>query len=94
MLALRVESPCLNGKPEPDHDSGPSVAHLVARAPPLAPPAISNNVLVGVVRQDPALSTAGMFANDPFADDVDIYIAEERQRQRDEAAREAGEDAL
>jgi len=42
-------------------------------------------------KQNPYLAFAGIFADDSFADEVDAYIAAERQRERDEAAREANE---
>jgi hypothetical protein len=34
---------------------------------------------------------AGLFVNDSFAEEVDAYIQAERQRERDEAAKEARE---
>jgi len=49
---------------------------------------------VTVPRRDepnPYLAFAGIFADDSFADEVDAYIAAERQRKRDEAAQEANE---
>lgn len=39
--------------------------------------------------QNPYLVAAGMFADDSFAAEVDAYIAAQRQREREEAAREA-----
>jgi hypothetical protein len=35
---------------------------------------------------NPYLAVAGTFADDPFADEVDAFIAAERQRERDAAA--------
>ncbi len=49
---------------------------------------------VTVPRRDernPSLAFAGIFADDSFAAEVDASIAAERQRERDEAAREANE---
>jgi len=44
-------------------------------------------------RPEPDLLDAisGLFVNDSFAEEVDAYIRAERQRERDEAAREARE---
>lgn len=39
---------------------------------------------------NPYLAAAGMFADDSFADEVDAYIAAQRAREREEAARGAG----
>ena len=39
--------------------------------------------------QNPYLAAAGMFAHDSFAAEVDAYIAAQREREREEAAREA-----
>jgi len=38
---------------------------------------------------NPYLALAGIFEDDPFADEVDAYVEAVRQRQRDEAAAEA-----
>lgn len=38
---------------------------------------------------NPYLATAGLFAGDSFAEDVEAFIAAERQREREEAASEA-----
>jgi len=38
---------------------------------------------------NPYLALAGIFEDDPFADEVDAYVQAVRQRQRDEAAAEA-----
>ena len=40
-------------------------------------------------KQNPYLAAAGMFADDSFAAAVDAYIAAQREREREEAAREA-----
>jgi hypothetical protein len=39
--------------------------------------------------RNPYLAAAGMFADDSFADEVDAYIAAQRERERQDAAREA-----
>jgi hypothetical protein len=39
--------------------------------------------------RNPYLDAAGMFADDSFAAEVDAYIAAQREREREEAAREA-----
>ena len=39
--------------------------------------------------QNPYLAAAGIFADDSFAAEVDAYIAAQREREREEAAREA-----
>jgi hypothetical protein len=38
---------------------------------------------------NPYLAAAGIFADDSFAAEVDAYIAAQREREREEAAREA-----
>jgi hypothetical protein len=39
--------------------------------------------------RNPYLAAAGIFADDSFAAEVDAYIAAQREREREEAAREA-----
>jgi hypothetical protein len=42
-----------------------------------------------LVERNPYLAAAGMFADDSFADEVDAYIATQRERERLDAARDA-----
>jgi hypothetical protein len=65
------------------------LAHLLERArnAAQAEPASTGNGTSA--EPNPYLAAAGMFADDSFADEVDAYIAAQREREREDAAREA-----
>lgn len=44
-----------------------------------------------VAHENPYLAFAGRFKDDPFRDEVDAYIREQRERDREEREREAGD---
>lgn len=48
-----------------------------------------NGTRTGPTEQNPYLAAAGMFEDDSFAATIDAYIAAQREREREEAAREA-----
>jgi hypothetical protein len=65
-------------------------ARTAARAGPTQGAAgDARDTLDGPSDRNPYLAAAGIFADDSFAAEVDAYIAAQREREREEAAREA-----
>lgn len=70
-------------------DTLPSIEHIAEVAVPQIVPNDTQYVLTGVLGEpNPYMAAAGVFVGDPFADEVAAYIAQERQRERDEEADE------
>jgi hypothetical protein len=73
----------------PEGDDDPRAARVAAVTLPGLPRARAYIVPVGRTEEAPVLAAAGTFADNPFADEVDACITEERRRQRQEADRDA-----
>jgi hypothetical protein len=80
----------------PPREFASLLAHLLERARSAAQagsrPVVDGDTgrsLGPPAEQNAYLAAAGMFADDSFADVVDAYIAAQREREREEAAREA-----
>jgi hypothetical protein len=65
------------------------LAQLLERARRVAPADAASPPIGTQAARNPYRAGAGMFADDSFADEVDAYIAAEREREREEATRAA-----
>ncbi len=70
----------------------PSVARIVRLSAPAAALDEPYDILTGrLTESHPNTFVEGLFVNDSFADEVDAFVEAQRQREREEAAHEAGE---
>ena len=73
-----------------DHEVCPSIVHIAQVAVPKVLPDDTENILSGILADpNPYLAFVGMSLDSPFRAEVDAFIDAERQREHDEAAREA-----
>lgn len=69
-----------------------SVAHIVRISTPDVEPDDPHDILTGrLTERHPNTAVERLFVNDSFADEVDAFVETQRQREREEAAQEAGE---
>lgn len=85
-----IDTACVNGRPSAENTDLPTVARIGEIASPRIVPNDTENILSGVLTEpNPYLAFAGISLDDPFAEEVDAYIVEQRRREREEAASEA-----